>query len=163
MINPGVVATIRVVGVRGDPCGAMRWTVSVQHAIEKEPKKYINELIVGTEVAILQLDPKLQSNFRYLAAKQIKHTLKSIRHNVFHKRLQYNINKIKKIMENNDLALVNADKSKAMVIIDKNLLKEKVNNFIKENHISMLNKDPTEVCQKQIHQAIKKCNALIDK
>ena len=26
----------------------------------------------------------------------------------------------------------------------------------------MLNKDPTEVCQKQIHQEIKKCNALID-
>jgi len=28
MINPGVVAAIRVVGVCGDPCGAMRWTVS---------------------------------------------------------------------------------------------------------------------------------------
>ena len=27
MIIPGVVAAIRVVGVRGDPCGAMRWTV----------------------------------------------------------------------------------------------------------------------------------------
>ena len=27
MINPGVVAAIGVVGVRGDPCGAMRWTV----------------------------------------------------------------------------------------------------------------------------------------
>jgi len=27
MINPGVVAAIRVVGVRGDPCGSMRWTV----------------------------------------------------------------------------------------------------------------------------------------
>ena len=28
MINPGVVAAIRVVGVRGDPCGAMRWTIN---------------------------------------------------------------------------------------------------------------------------------------
>jgi hypothetical protein len=27
MLNPRVVAAIRVVGVRGDPCGAMRWTV----------------------------------------------------------------------------------------------------------------------------------------
>jgi len=52
-------------------------------------------------------------------------------------------------MENNDLALVNADKSKTMVIIDKNKLKEKVNNFIKENHINMLNKDPTEIYQKK--------------
>ena len=119
MINPGVVATIRVVGVRGDPCGAMRSTVSVQHAIEKEPKKYINELIVDTEVAIRQLDPKLRSTFRYLTAKQIKHILKSNRHNVFHKCLQYSINKVKKIIDNNELALVNADKSKVMVIIDK--------------------------------------------
>ena len=27
MINPGVVAAIRIVGVRGDPCGAMRCIV----------------------------------------------------------------------------------------------------------------------------------------
>jgi len=26
MLNHGVVAAIHVVGVRGDPCGAMRWT-----------------------------------------------------------------------------------------------------------------------------------------
>ena len=25
-INPGVVAAIHVEGVRGDPCGAVRWT-----------------------------------------------------------------------------------------------------------------------------------------
>jgi len=25
-INPGVVAAIHVAGVRGDPCGAVRWT-----------------------------------------------------------------------------------------------------------------------------------------
>ena len=28
MISPGVVAAIHVAGVRGDPCGAVRWTVS---------------------------------------------------------------------------------------------------------------------------------------
>jgi len=59
-----------------------------KHAIEKKPKKYFNELIVDTEVAIRQLDPKLQSTFRYLAAKQIKHILKSNRQNDFHKLLQ---------------------------------------------------------------------------
>jgi len=26
-INPGVVAAIHLAGVRGDPCGAVRWTV----------------------------------------------------------------------------------------------------------------------------------------
>jgi len=29
MINSGVVAAIHVVGERGDPCGAVRWTVLV--------------------------------------------------------------------------------------------------------------------------------------
>jgi len=28
MINPGVVAAIHVAGVRGDPCGAVRWAQS---------------------------------------------------------------------------------------------------------------------------------------
>jgi len=28
MISPGVVAAIHVAGVRGDPCGAVRWTES---------------------------------------------------------------------------------------------------------------------------------------
>jgi hypothetical protein len=31
------------------------------YAIEKEPKRYIKELIVDTEHAIRQLDPKLQN------------------------------------------------------------------------------------------------------
>jgi hypothetical protein len=44
---------------------------------EREPKRYINELIVETEVAISQLDPKLQNTYRHLAAKQIKHILKT--------------------------------------------------------------------------------------
>ena len=29
-INLGVVAAIREVGVRGDPCGAMRWTLKLK-------------------------------------------------------------------------------------------------------------------------------------
>ena len=35
MLNPGVVAAIRVAGVRGDPCGAVRWTV--QHTAPQGP------------------------------------------------------------------------------------------------------------------------------
>jgi len=31
MINPGVVAAIRVVGVRGEPCGVIRWTVFIRN------------------------------------------------------------------------------------------------------------------------------------
>jgi Na+/phosphate symporter len=73
------------------------------------------------------------------------------------------MNQIKKILENNNLTIVQADKSKAVVIINKDKLNDKVKNFIKENHIKILNKDPTEIYQKQIHQTIQKCNTLIDK
>jgi hypothetical protein len=49
------------------------------------------------------------------------------------------------------------------VIINKEKLKMKVHDFITENHMQLLNKDPTETYKKQIHQTIQKCNTLIDK
>jgi len=67
------------------------------------------------------------------------------------------------VLEKNNLTIVKADKSKAIVIIGKDRLKEKANNFIKENHMNLLNKDPTEIYQKQIYHAIQKCNILVDK
>ena len=94
-------------------------------AIEKEPKSYINNLIIDTEVAIRQLNQKSQHVFRHLAAKQIKNILASNRHNVLHKRQQYNINQVRKIMEKNNLTAIKADKTKAIVIINKDELKKK--------------------------------------
>ena len=94
------------------------------YAIEKEPKNYINELIIDTEVAIRQLEPKMQNTYRYLAAKQIKQILNSNRHNTHHKRQQYSINQIKSILESNNLTLVKADKSTAEVIMNKEKLEE---------------------------------------
>jgi hypothetical protein len=133
------------------------------YAVEREPKSYINELIVDTEVAIRQLDHKMQNTYRNLAAKQIKQILNSNRHNTHHKRQQYNMNQIKRILENNILTLVKADKSKAVVIMDKEKLEEKVNKFIKENNMRLLNKQPTDMYRKQIQQKKKKSNTLIDK
>jgi hypothetical protein len=66
-------------------------SLGLNYAIEKEPKRYINELIVETEVAIRQIDPKLQNVYRHLAAKQIKHILATNRYNVSHKRQQQNL------------------------------------------------------------------------
>jgi len=50
-----------------------------------------------------------------------------------------------------------------MVIINKNTLKQKIDTFIQENHITRLNKDPTDFYQKHIQQAIKKRDIMIDK
>ena len=43
------------------------------------------------------------------------------------------------------------------------MLKDKVNNFVIENHMEQLNKDPTEAYQRQIQQTVQKCNRLTDK
>ena len=61
------------------------------------------------------------------------------------------------------MTIVKAGKSKAIVIIDEHTLEKKVDNFIQENSIKQLNKDPTDMYQKQIQQTAQKCNALVDK
>ena len=58
------------------------------------------------------------------------------------KRQQYSINQLKKILKNNNLVTVKADKTKAIVIINKDKLKVKVNKFITDNRMQQLNKDP---------------------
>ena len=90
------------------------------------PKYYINKLIIDTENAIKNLQSNMQNTFWYLAAKKIKQTGESNRHNTIHKRHQYNINQIKKTLQQNNLTIARADKSKALVIIDKTILKQKV-------------------------------------
>jgi histidinol dehydrogenase len=77
------------------------------------------------------------------------------RYNILHKRQQYSLNQLKKILKNNNLTTVKTNKTKGIVIIDKEKLKMKVNNFITENHMQLLNKDPTETYQKQINQTNK--------
>jgi len=133
------------------------------YALEKEPKSYINDLIVDTEVAIRQLHQKSQNVYRHLAMKQIKQILANNRHNILHKRQQHCVNQIKKLLATNNLTAIKADKSKAIVIIDKDQLQTKVNEFIRNNNILSLNKDPMEKYQKLIQQAIKKANSIIDK
>jgi len=79
-----------------------------------------------------------------MASKQMKHILKTNRHNMLHKRYQYNIKELKKNLQNNKLIIAKADKSKAIVIINENTLEKKVDNFI-QNNIKQLNKDPTDM------------------
>ena len=68
MINPGVVAPIRVVGVRGDPCGAMQ-----RIAPQESPRTPTARIAATTPRLILRIlnsgvlktlkNSKLSSNF----------------------------------------------------------------------------------------------------
>ena len=133
------------------------------YAIEKNPKLYINELITDTKNAIRHLQSNIQNTFRYLAAKMIKQIKESNRHNTMHKRYQYNINQIKKLLQHNNLTIAKADKSKATVIIDRTVLRQKLDTFIQENNIMMLNKDPTESYHRQLQQNMQRFENLIEK
>ena len=108
----------------------------------------VKELIVDTESAIRRLDPKIQSSIRYLAATKTKQILISNVYNTLYKRLQYNINQVKDILHKNNLTIFRADKNKAMAIIQTDVMEQKINTFIQENHITLLKKDPTETFQK---------------
>ena len=85
--------------------------------------------------------------------------MKNTTHNTLHKRYQYNTNK--KYSPTKQSNNNKTDKNKTIVIINENTLNQKVDDFIKENHIICLNKDPIDTYQKQIQHAIKKCNTAI--
>ena len=71
-------------------------------------------------------------------------------HNIRHKRQQHTVNTLRALLKHNNSTIVKADKSKAIVIINKDNLDQKIRSFIKENNIPTMNKDPTEKFQKQI-------------
>ena len=54
MINPGVVVAIRVAGVRGDPCGAMRWTVQ-RIAPQESPRTPTTRIAATTPGLIIRI------------------------------------------------------------------------------------------------------------
>jgi hypothetical protein len=79
-----------------------------------------------------------------------------------HKRYQYNINKIKEILQHN-LMIAKAVKSKAIVIIGGTVLRQKIDTFVQGNNIMVLNKDPTESYHRQRQRTAQKCEDLIEK
>jgi len=51
--------------------------------------------------------------------------------------------------------IVKADKTKAIVIINENTLEKKIDNFIQENNIKQLNKDPTNMYKNKSNKHFK--------
>jgi hypothetical protein len=55
------------------------------------------------------------------------------------------------------------DKVKTMIIINRDVLRQKVHTFIQNNGMLQLNKDQAEHYQQQISQVLQKCDKLISK
>jgi len=91
-----------------------------------------------------------------IATKNVTQIMTTNTHNTLHKRHQHNLNQTKNILQINNLTITKADKSKKPSSqLTKNTLKQKIDTFIQENHITRLNKDPTDFYQK--------CDIMIDK
>jgi galactitol-specific phosphotransferase system IIB component len=85
-----------------------------------------------------------------MATKKIKQIITTNRLQATHKRHQHNLNQIKDILQKANLTVAKADKNRAIVIINKTMLEQKVQTFIQENGITSLPKDPTDQFHKQI-------------
>jgi hypothetical protein len=131
------------------------------NAIEQHPQRFVNTLIVETENAIRHLDTSLQGTYRHLVAKKIKQIMHTSHHNLILKRHQYNLKQIRTILGRNNLTVAKADKGKTMVIINRDVLRQTFDNFIQNNNMLHLNKDPTEQYQKQISQVLPRINISI--
>jgi hypothetical protein len=66
-------------------------------------------------------------------------------------------------MEINNLKVAKEDKGKTIVIIHRDVLRQKLNTCIQNNNTMQLNKDLTEQYQKQISPALQKCDPLTSK
>jgi prolyl oligopeptidase PreP (S9A serine peptidase family) len=87
--------------------------------------------------------------------QKIKQIMTTTTHNTLHKRYQYNIKQVRNILRQNNLTITKSDNSKALVIIDINTLSQKVDDFIKENHLTRLSKDPTDTYQNKSNTQFK--------
>ena len=81
------------------------------YTLEKNPKQYINTLIVETENAIRHLNIQIQNTFQHLAYRKLKQITETDTHNTLHKRHRYNLKQIKLTLEGNDLTIAKADKA----------------------------------------------------
>jgi hypothetical protein len=98
-----------------------------------------------------------------MAALKIKQISETQTQHQLHKRNQHTINQIKDILCRDELIVTKADKNKAIVVIKRETLDQKIHTFLQENDITQINKDPTEVYQRQIQQALQECNLVIEK
>jgi hypothetical protein len=127
------------------------------------PRKCIKQIIYETENAIRQVNFNQQDAIRYLATKNLQHILsKQTTQTTDHKHEIQITKHIKQKLQHNKESVIEADKGKTLVIIYKQDLDEKVNNFIMDNEINEFKIDPTQRIPKLTQNTIKECKHIID-
>ena len=135
----------------------------LNYALEKPVKQFLQDLIIDTDNAIVQLDDNDQNTYRFLASKKITQLLQSNRHNILHKRQSYIMKQIDTKLKQTNLIITKADKGNTIVIIHRDEYIHKVETFLEDNQFTQLHKDPIDHYQKKIQQATNRSNMIISK
>ena len=122
-------------------------------------------LIIETERAIKLLDNKSQNAFRILASRKLKQIYNSKSNiNATQKRQLYSyiVNKLKKKLLTGNAMLVQADKCRTTVIMYKEQYTNKIHNFLTENNIQPLHKNPINKDCKHIQEILQQNNLIFN-
>ena len=118
------------------------------------------------EINLLKINSNVQERIRHELANNIESILKKCnnqkykkRHRI-HKKHKRTLKSLKNKLIKNNCVIIPADKSRAVVIIQKNEIDQKVNTFLEKNKIEKLNKDPTPQYKKEINDEIENSNII---
>jgi hypothetical protein len=114
----------------------------------------IKQLITETEQAIEELDAHLRHGYRIIAHEKLKEILNNQKHNSLHKQQLQTLKQIKHKLELNNLTLV------------QDTLRQKIQDFVADNHFTELNLDPTDKLKKKkktLRKSLNQCDHIIHK
>jgi len=146
----------------------MQLTTEQLNILNKGPQYAIEtnlntNIIAQTENSIKHMDQKWQNMYRMQSAKLIKRIKVEQKQNPLHKQQYVEMTRLRNKLKDNNIVIMKADKSKALVLIDKPQCIEKVNNFLEDNNITKIQTDPTTSFQKQVQNTTKNSQLIINK
>ena len=129
--------------------------------------------IICAETAVKAITvPKIQSKARFLIKNIFnntidRHTLDIYTSQITQKQIRFHtefmtLKKIKTKLIDNNARITKADKGHTLVVIDNDTYTQKVNEFISDNNIKVLNSDPTDSFVKILNSTINNCVTLFD-
>jgi flagellar motor protein MotB len=99
-----------------------------------------------------------------MATKKLKQSINSANQsNVLQKRQLHIMKELNKKLCTHNAIVTQADKGKAVVIIDSTEYADKLQSFLTTNNFNTLTRDPTNKFQKLINKIMQECNSIIDK
>lgn len=148
----------------------------IKYNLPLNNKDQIIQEIISAETAVKTIsDPKIQTEARILINNKFNNVLKNRNHtlgiqpsHILQKHVRFSkefklLKQIKAKLIDNNAFITKADKGNTLVVMDNDVYTTKVNDFISNNNIRVLNSDPTDIYVKSLNNKINKCVNLFNK